>query len=555
MNKHTRQIPLCMGCMAQIKDEDACPYCGYTKTGVFLSSYLAPETFLADRYIIGKLISYNGEGALYMAYDEKSDTKVIVREYMPDTLCGRKKGEEAIEVNSQFVALYKTYLSEFIELNKSLMNTDASLRVQKVMDVFSENNTAYAVCEYISGISLKTYLSNLGGVLPWEQVKELFAPLFTTLSLLHSEGIIHRGISPSTILLNDKSEPVLINFGITAVRTFGSEINYDVFAGYAGPEQYSTVERHGSWTDVYGLSAVLYKVLTGQMPVSASERKKPDGTSELTAPMLINRNVPAPVSAAIMKGLELDVGDRTRTIGVLINGLFEATPVSVPDSTNEILIKKPTRKAEPDTFAKPSSPRPPAKSSGHGRKPGKGNSGYAGALIGFTVLGIAILATILAIVFSDKLNERFNPQSGEDAGSPPNSVNTGTELPPAPPDNPAPETPPVTDSGNPQQPSSQIILPDYTGRQFESIQNDIIVRNNLLVFIPVYEHHDEYFEGFVFEQDIESNTPVAAGTEITVKVSKGPEATLLPEFETDGKRLTYTEYAGILSAAKIKFIS
>ena len=170
-----KETSLCMGCMAEIKsgeeelreNSEICAACGYAANSVFLSSYLAPSTFLKDRYIIGKLISYNGEGALYMAFDTVKNIKVTVREYMPDTLCGRKKEAEAIVVNPSCVALYKTYLSEFIELNRSLMNKDQSLRIQRASEVFSENNTAYAVYEYIAGISLKSYLSNLGGVLPW----------------------------------------------------------------------------------------------------------------------------------------------------------------------------------------------------------------------------------------------------------------------------------------------------------------------------------------------------------------------------------------------------
>ena len=544
-----KQTSLCMGCMAEMKDSaentENCPVCGYAKSSVFLSSYLAPETVLAERYIIGRLISYNGEGALYIAYDEQSGAKIAVREYMPDTLCGRKKEEEAVEVNPQYVALYKTYLSEFLELNKALMNTDASMRLQRVTDVFTENNTAYAVYEYIAGISLKTYLSNLGGVLPWEQVRELFTPLFTTLSLLHAEGIIHRGISPSTIYMNDKSELVLVNFGITAVRTYGSEINYDVFAGYAAPEQYNVMEKHGSHTDVYGVAAVLYKVLTGQMPINASERKEND---TLTAPMLINRNIPASVSAVIMKGLELNVEERTRTIGGFIDGLFEAGSVNVPDSTNEILIKKPARKTENEVItgsAGKTSRNQPRQS----RKSSKKSGSYAGIIIGFVILGLAVLASVLAIIFSEEIQERLDARrnNGEDE----TEASSGVPIPDITTTTP-PRTTPNGGDDTPPPSGPMIILSDFTTRRFESIQNNTAFE--FLNFNPIYEFNDEHLEGIIFAQDIEPGTPVESGKEITVWVSKGPEKAPLPNYVlSGGARASRDDYTALLFSMGIKY--
>ena len=143
---------------------------------------------------------------------------------MPDTLCMRRKGETEITVEPSSAALYKTYLSECIDLNRTLMKLRGMSHVQTVLDVFCENNTAYAVFEYINGISLKTYLANSSGEIAWEQAKELFSPFFTTLSLIHSAGILHRGISPSTIFVTDKMEMKLTGFAISAARTTGTEV-------------------------------------------------------------------------------------------------------------------------------------------------------------------------------------------------------------------------------------------------------------------------------------------------------------------------------------------
>jgi serine/threonine-protein kinase len=504
---------------------------------VFLSSYLAPRTFLAERYIIGKLISYNGEGAYYIAYDTMNNVKVTVREFMPDTLCGRGKEEEAIEVNQQYVALYKTYLSEFIELNRSLMGIGRSIQIQRVLDVFTENNTAYAVNEYIKGISLKSYLSNLGGVLPWEQVKELFTPLFTTLNIVHSAGIIHRGIGPSTILFNDKSELVLINFGITAARTCGSEINYEVFTGYAAPEQYSSIERHGSCTDVYGIAAVLHKVLTGQMPPSAVSRKNEDS---LTEPALINRAIPPSVSSAIVKGLELNIDARTQTIDEFIRGLFEVSPISVPDTTDEILIKKPVRKVDFDENAQnsPQTRSPQTRSSARGQR----DTSFVLPIVGLVVFVVVVIG-IMTVMFNPDLVGGGGDPAADDRGSAP----IGDMPSDIPVRTPPPAQPEQTQPTEPLNNEPIYAMSDFLHRRFELVQNNSAFE--FLVFIPEYEYSYEYEEGFIFAQDIEPGAEVPYGTEITVTVSLGPATVELPVYA--GVRLS--DFERILNDAKIKY--
>ena len=91
-----------------------------------------------------------------------------------------------------------------------------------MLDIFPQNNTAYVIFEFINGITLKAYLANCSGELSWDRVKELFPPILTTLSLVHSAGIIHRGISPQTILVTEKNELKLIDFQISAGRTTGT---------------------------------------------------------------------------------------------------------------------------------------------------------------------------------------------------------------------------------------------------------------------------------------------------------------------------------------------
>ena len=313
-----KETSLCMGCMCDKTYEGPCKLCGYSDDAPSIPSYLPPKTYLNDRYIIGKVISYNGEGAVYVGFDTATGSRVTVKEFMPDTLCSRKRGEDTVTVNNDMMPLYKTYMSEFIDLNKTLMKSRGMAHLQTVLDIFCENNTAYVVFEYINGIPLKTYLANSSGELTWEQIKELFPPIFTTLSLVHAAGIIHRGISLSTIYVTDKLELKLTGFSISAARTTNTEIACEVFAGFAAPEQY-TNDINGTWTDVYGIAAVIYRCLTGCNPTEAIAR----AGSPMPEPMMINRNIPSTVSKAIMRGLNIPTDTRTRTITEFVDKLFE----------------------------------------------------------------------------------------------------------------------------------------------------------------------------------------------------------------------------------------
>ena len=69
-----------MGCMNDKTYDGPCKLCGYSDNTPNIPTYLAPKTFLADRYIVGKVISYNGEGAVYIGYDTAAGAKVTIKE-------------------------------------------------------------------------------------------------------------------------------------------------------------------------------------------------------------------------------------------------------------------------------------------------------------------------------------------------------------------------------------------------------------------------------------------------------------------------------------------
>lgn len=521
-----KETSLCMGCMCDKTYDGPCKLCGYSDDAPSIPSYLCPKTYLNDRYIVGKVISYNGEGAVYVGFDTATGTRVTIKEFMPDTLCSRKRGEEAVTVNNDMLPLYKTYLSEFVDLNKTLMKSRGMAHLQTVLDIFYENNTAYAVLEYINGIPLQTYLANSSGVLNWEQIKELFPPIFTTLSLVHAAGIIHRGISLSTIYVTDKLELKLTGFAISAARTTNTEIACEVFAGFAAPEQYNN-DINGTWTDVYGIAAVLYRCLTGCNPTEAIARTG----SSMPEPMMINRNVPSTVSGAIMRGLNLSTEGRTRTITEFVDKLFQQPKyIGIDRSSDTPLTKQQAKRL---------------------KKQKKERAKVIAALV-FAGLVLIAFAAVFAWTLKNPTGNTGDDVETYEPVSTTTSATTTTAASTTQPDEVTAE--PTIEV---QQPEANIILPRFIGRRYESVLNQY---GEKFTFVPEYEYLSiDYCEqlkteginpanGTIYQQDIEPDTLVAAGTEIKVKVSKGPTHVQLPEYE--GKSVT--EYIGELNKLNIR---
>lgn len=515
-----KETSLCMGCMNDKNYDGPCKLCGYSESDPCIPTYLMPKTFLNERYIVGKLISYNGEGAVYIGYDTANKTRVTIKEFMPDTLCSRMKGETEISVNADNSALYKTYMSEFADLHRSLMKLRGMAHIQAVLDIFYENGTCYAVLEFISGISLKTFLENSAGELSWEQVKEFFPPILTTLSLIHAAGIIHRGISPQTIFVTDKMELKLAGFSISAARTTNTEIACEMFSGYAAPEQY-TNEINGTWTDVYGISAVLYRVLTGTVPAEAIARSG----SPMPEPMMINRNVPQNVSKVIMHGMKLSTETRIRSITEFVDKLF-APPRYIGNDANHASDGSRLTNREKKMIEKKQKERRKTLA---------------------VLIGVGIVLIIFAIAFALALSGAFgknNPEPVSESTS--SSVSSSTSSTSSSAQSSSSDESSAPESSSSELPAATIQVSDFTDCSYEKTAARY---DGKLVFVPTYDYSNEYSTGMIFWQSIEPGESVELGTQIKVKVSKGKSIIPLPDYTGKDE----ASYTAELDKLNIKF--
>ncbi len=520
----------CYGCMEPIDDSDeVCPNCGYHMHAPHLPSYLAPGVMLNERYVVGKLKSYNGESALYVGFDTITETKVLIKEYMPDSLCSREKGSPVINVDSGNIAQYKTLLSEFVELNKVLSKMRTLNHINAAIDMFGDNNTAYAVFGWLDGMTLGEYLKMNAGELSWEEVKKMFPPIFTTLSLVHNAGLVHRGISPENIIINDKGEMKITGFCIADARTANTELVPEIYNGYAAPEQYNSTNWQGTWTDVYGISALLYRILTGVVPLDAVSRISND---DLAAPAEINHSIPRNVSKVIMNGMSLNGELRIQTITELVTQLFEqpeygSTRLS-SSSTQTITIPK-----QRSGSKKKSSPP-----SRHGL--------FITIIAVILCIGMFFLVMILILSLDDTSGD-YIPGTSIATISETSPVSEGSEEGPAGLETETITEPAIVTTLPPQQNTMVYVMNDLTGKVYDIISKSDTYSN--LVFTPEYEYNDDYPKGQIFSQSIPQNDTYEDGAEITVKVSLGPKFIEIPDYLA----LTKKDYFAKLDSLGIKY--
>ena len=502
---------LCYGCMNPLEEEtEICPECGYHVGAPHLPSYLAPGITLNDRYIIGKLKSYNGESADYIAYDTITESKVIIKEYMPDTLCSREKGGSIINVNQNCMPQYKTYLSEFAELNKVLSKMRTLNHINAAIDMFCDNNTAYVVFGYLEGVTIGEYLKMNAGELEWEEVKKLFPPIFTTLSLVHNSGLVHRGISPENIIITNNGELKLTGFCISDARTANTELASEIYNGYAAPEQYNSNNWQGTWTDVYGISALLYRILTGVVPTEATSRMSNDN---LVEPAQLNPNIPRNVSKVIMNGMNMNGEMRIQTITELVTQLFEQ-----PEYNSKRLSSSSTQ-----TITIPKQ----GQSSNKNSKPISRHGLFI--MIMVVILCIGMFGLVMLIVYMDDTSGEVNKTDLSTF----TQISEGTLTETTPLQTLAPMQEPVVTTTTSGDSGIVYVMNDLTGKNYEIVSKSDSYN---LAFSAEFEYNDEFPKGTIFSQSIPANEVYKENSEILVKVSMGPRYIEIPDYLTMEKK-------------------
>ena len=313
---------LCPHCLQPLEDSyhGECPHCGRSLENRNPEGALPFGTQLGDKYTVGAYLSADGDGLAYRGVLNAEKRFVLIKEYFPVTLCNGRSASGALMPKEDKEVLFKTSRMDFKDLYDDLHSLTPATGLSTILDVIEENNTVYAVEESEKGMTLSHYLHLRSRTLTPAEARTLLQPIMEGVALLHKSGLIHRGICPDNILLPIDGTARLTGYGTLALRTGGSELKSQLYPGYAAPEQYSAAEFSGRYTDVYALAAVCYRMVTGQTPVAAPQRKVRDSMESAHS---LEAGVPTWFSQVLACALRLDPAKRMQTVPELMSALTD----------------------------------------------------------------------------------------------------------------------------------------------------------------------------------------------------------------------------------------
>ena len=473
---------LCPYCLQPLPDEaQSCPHCGKSFAGRNPGGILPVGTVLAGRYTVGEMLSIDGEGILYRGAENLGRFRVTIKEYLPITLTAERTVGSVLRPKTGSEVLFKTTRMDFADLYHSIQRITPANGLEAVLDVVETNNTVYAVLENPGGTPLDQWLENHPGPIRPDDACAMLQPVFEGVAAMHKIGLVHRGICPENIRVMENGRCRLAGYATVGLRTAGSGLHEQLYEGYSAPEQYSTAQFEGRYTDEYSLAAVFYRMVCGQAPVPAAQRVVADSNPRAKS---VNGSLPLYVSQVLQLGLRLRPMERIQTVPQLYQAL------SSKEYTAEL-----TRTMKPETPVRTAPPEPERKEHLLSLK-----ALLAGILI---LLSILILLTLWGIL--GRKNE---------------SASSAVEPEPA--------------SSEVMVP--QNLVPNFIGMDYTQVQNNREY-TSMYLFYVTEEYSDTAPAGQIIQQQPDADTVLKAGETIRLVVSKGPQMVEIPNiigFTQDG---------------------
>ena len=474
---------LCPYCLQPIAPAaQSCPHCGKVFADRNPGGTLPVGTVLAGRYTVGEMLSIDGEGILYRGAENLGRFRVTIKEYLPITLTAERTAESTLRPKTGSEVLFKTTRMDFADLYRSIQRITPANGLEAVLDVVEANNSVYAILENLGGTPLDQWLENHPGTIRPDDACTMLQPVFEGVAAMHKIGLVHRGICPENIRVMENNRCRLAGYATVGLRTAGSGLHEQLYEGYSAPEQYSTAEFEGRYTDEYSLAAVFYRMVCGQAPVPAAQRIVADSNPRAKS---VNGSLPLYVSQVLQLGLRLRPMERIQTVPQLYQAL------SSKEYTAEL-----TRTMKPETPVRTAPPEPERKEHLLSLK-----ALLAGIVI---LLSILILLTLWSV-----LSQHIHQPAASAAESEPASSEVMVP---------------------------QNLVPNFIGMDYTQVQNNREY-TSMYLFYVTEEYSDTAPAGQIIQQEPSADTVLKAGETIRLVVSKGPQMAEMPNiigFTQDG---------------------
>lgn len=476
----TRLCPYCLQPLPGAAQ--SCPHCGKSFAGRNPGGTLPVGTVLAGRYTVGEMLSIDGEGILYRGAENLGRFRVTIKEYLPITLTAERTAESTLRPKTGSEVLFKTTRMDFADLYRSIQRITPANGLEAVLDVVEANNSVYAILENLGGTPLDQWLENYPGTIRPDDACTMLQPVFEGVAAMHKIGLVHRGICPENIRVMENDRCRLAGYATVGLRTAGSGLHEQLYEGYSAPEQYSTAEFEGRYTDEYSLAAVFYRMVCGQAPVPAAQRMVTDSNPRAKS---VNGSLPLYVSQVLQLGLRLRPMERIQTVPQLYQAL------SSKEYTAEL-----TRTMKPETPVRTAQPEPERREHLLSLK-----ALLAGIVI---LLSILILLTLWSV-----LSQHIHQPAASAAESEPASSEVMVP---------------------------QNLVPNFIGMDYTQVQNNREY-TSMYLFYVTEEYSDTAPAGQIIQQEPSADTVLKAGETIQLVVSKGPQMAEMPNiigFTQDG---------------------
>ena len=476
----TRLCPYCLQPLPGAAQ--SCPHCGKSFAGRNPGGTLPVGTVLAGRYTVGEMLSIDGEGILYRGAENLGRFRVTIKEYLPITLTAERTAESTLRPKTGSEVLFKTTRMDFADLYRSIQRITPANGLEAVLDVVEANNSVYAILENLGGTPLDQWLENHPGTICPDDACTMLQPVFEGVAAMHKIGLVHRGICPENIRVMENDRCRLAGYATVGLRTAGSGLHEQLYEGYSAPEQYSTAEFEGRYTDEYSLAAVFYRMVCGQAPMPAAQRMVADSNPRAKS---VNGSLPLYVSQVLQLGLRLRPMERIQTVPQLYQAL------SSKEYTAEL-----TRTMKPETPVRTAQPEPERKEHLLSLK-----ALLAGIVI---LLSILILLTLWSV-----LSQHIHQPAASAAESEPASSEVMVP---------------------------QNLVPNFIGMDYTQVQNNREY-TSMYLFYVTEEYSDTAPAGQIIQQEPSADTVLKAGETIRLVVSKGPQMAEMPNiigFTQDG---------------------
>ena len=259
-------------------------------------------TVLLDRFEVDRALGHGGMGAVYLAVD-------------------RKVGEQvALKVIASNLAEDPSAVERFRrEVSSARKITHPN--VIRIHDLQEGQGLMFLSMEYFQGMTLADLLLRRAA-LGLDEVRPLLAQICEALAAAHSAGVVHRDLKPANVLVNERGDVRVIDFGLAKASYMRSMTATGMIMGtpeYMAPEQVRG-QPTDHRTDIYALGALAYHLLCGRPPFTADSPIAigfMHCTEQPAPPRSIKPELPVQVEAALLQCLAKDPAHRFQTVGEL----------------------------------------------------------------------------------------------------------------------------------------------------------------------------------------------------------------------------------------------